>query len=193
MSFQKALARAALIALLPIAASAATMSMPGGTEINATLDNALDTGTAQVGDGFTAHVQPPYPFGNEALAGAVISGEVVQVQRAGQGTKPGIAVQFTTIRLTDGSTAPINGYLAAAQQKSNLKSGARVAAYTIGGMLGGNAIAKTVFGSRAGGWLGALGGFLVGANYQANIQVPQGSAMVIKLRNTLLIRRQARY
>jgi len=189
----RVVACAALLALLPVAASAAVLTIPAGTQINVTLDNTLNSGTAQVGDGFTAHVQAPLP--DPALSGAVISGQVVQVQRAGQGTKPAIGLQFNTIQLYDGTSAPIEGYLVSAQQRSQQKSGARVVATTLGGMLVGNAIGKTVFGSAStmGSWLGALSGFLIGQNYQANIQIPQYAPMVVQLNQNLSIRRQAGY
>ncbi|MBV9736893.1 MAG: hypothetical protein JO177_01885 [Candidatus Eremiobacteraeota bacterium] len=182
-----------MLALLPIAASAATLTIPAGTQINVTLDNTINSGTAQVGDGFTAHVQAPLP--DPSLAGAVISGQVVQVQQAGQGTKPAIGLQFNTIQLYDGTQAPIEGYLVSAQQRNQQKSGARVVATTLGGMLVGNAIGKTVFGSAStmGSWLGALSGFLIGQNYQANIQIPQNAPMVVQLNQNLSIRRQAGY
>ena len=192
---KKVLACAALLSLLPLAASAATTTIPVGTQINATLDTPINSGTANVGDSFTAHVQSPYPYGDPSFTNAVITGEIVQVQRAGQGRKPGVALQFTTIQLYDGSTAPIDGYLVTSQQRSQQKSGARVVATTIGGMLVGNALGKLIFGSssRMGGWVGGLGGFLVGQNYQANIEIPQGSQMLIALRRQLVIRRQAGY
>ena len=190
---KRVVACAALLALLPIAASAATVTLPAGTQINVTLDNTINSGTAQVGDGFTAHVQAPLP--DPGLAGAIISGQVVQVQRAGQGTKPAIGLQLNTIRLYDGTSAPIEGYLVSAQQRSQQKSGARVVATTLGGMLVGNAIGKTVFGSSStmGSWLGALSGFLIGQNYQANVQIPQYAPMVVQLNQNLSIRRQAGY
>ncbi len=130
---------------------------------------------------------------NTALTNAVIYGEIVNVQRAGQGRKPAIELRFTTIRFYDGSSAQIDGYLVASQQRSQQKSGARVVATTLAGMLVGNALGKVIFGSgsRMGGWVGAAGGFLVGQNYQANLEIPQGSQMVVKLRRTLSTRRQA--
>jgi len=192
---KKVLAWVALMALLPVAASAATMTIPAGTQFNATLDNAIDTGTANVGDSFTAHVQPPYPYNNPAFTNAIISGEIVNVQRAGQGRKPALEVRFRTIQLYDGSTAPIDGYLVASQQRTQQKSGARVVASTLAGMLVGNALGKVLFGSasRMGGWVGAAGGFLVGQNYQANLQIPQNAQMTVELRRALVVRRQAGY
>ncbi|MEO6913354.1 MAG: hypothetical protein ABI182_04965 [Candidatus Baltobacteraceae bacterium] len=193
MNIRRTILSLAMIGALaaPIAAVAAMVTLPAGTELNVTIDSALNTKTAQVGDTFTAHVQPPYPFDNGNLQGAVVTGEVTQVQKAGQGTKPEMQVRFDTIRLADGSSAPINGTVSASQPKKTLQNGATVAAYTIGGMLVGNAIAKTIFQSKGGGLLGAAGGFLVGYNAKSDIQFPAGSQMTVKLIDTLQVLRQA--
>jgi hypothetical protein len=174
----------------PLCAFAATLSLPAGTELNVTIDQTLDTKTANVGDRFTARVQPPYPFGNDALAGAIVTGEVTRVQHAGQGTKAALDIKFDTMQLADGSTGPMDAYVSAAQPKTQMKNGARVAAYTIAGMLVGNAIVKTVFAGKHGGEAGAAGGFLLGSNYKADVQFPQGSAMTVKMNQTMAIRRQ---
>ena len=176
----------------PIAASAANLTLATNTQLNVTIDQTLDSHTAQVGDGFTAHVQPPYPFDNQTLAGAIVVGHLVRVQHAGQGTKPEIDIKFDQLKLRDGRSGPIDASVVSAQPQTQQKNGARVAEYTIGGMLVGNAIAKTVLGSGAkgGGIAGAAGGFLLGNNYKADIQFPQGSAMTIKMNHTVAIRRQ---
>lgn len=177
--------------LAPIAALAAMFTLPAGTELNVTIDSSLNTKTARVGDTFTAHVQPPYPLDNANLQGAVITGQVIQVQKAGQGTKPEMQVKFDSIRLADGSSAPIVGTVSASQPKKTLRNGATVAAYTIGGMLVGNVLAKTIFHSKGGGLLGAAGGFLVGYNAKSDIEFPAGSQMTVKLIDTLQVFRQA--
>jgi len=176
----------------PVCAMAAsTLSLPVGTELNVRIDQTLDSHSANVGDRFTAHVQPPYPFSNDALAGAMVTGELTRVQHAGQGTKPEIDIKFDTIQLADGSSGLMDAYVSASEPKTQMKSGARVLTSTLVGMLTGNAIVKTIFHGKNGGVAGAAGGFLLGANYKADIQFPQGSAMTVKMRQTLQVRRQA--
>ncbi len=76
-------ALAAMFGLIaPIVVSAATLSLPTGSEMSVTIDQTLDSHSAQAGDKFTAHVVPPYPFGNNALNGAVVTGEIVSVQHS---------------------------------------------------------------------------------------------------------------
>lgn len=183
---------AAMLGILtPLAASAATVSLPVNTEMNVTIDQTLDSHSAQVGDNFSAHVQAPYPFDNQALAGAVVTGHITRVQHAGQGVKPEVDMAFDSIRLADGSTGPIDAAVTQANPKTQTKSGARVAISTLGGMLLGNAIAKVALGgAKGGGVAGAAGGFLIGNNYKADIQFQQGSSMTLKMLHTVAIRRQ---
>ena len=185
-----ALLAATFAVLAPLATFAATLTLPAGSQMNVTINSTIDSHSAQVGDHFTANVQPPYPLDNQGLAGAVVTGTLISVQHAGQGTKPAIAIRFDSIRLADGSTASMDAFVASAQPKTQAKNGARVAISTIGGMLIGNAIAKTVFGAKGGGIAGAAGGFLIGNNYKADIQFPQGSSMLVQMKHTLAIRRQ---
>ena len=196
MKFQmNALLLAALMGLAPLAAGATTLNVPAGTQLNATIDSTLDSKTANVGDLFTAHVVAPFPDGYEALQGAVLTGEVTKVKRAGQGTKPEIDLKFDQLRLADGSSAPVTGYLTQAQTKTAQKSGARTAIATVGGLLAGNLIAKTVFGAHdhgVAGAAGAVGGFLIGNNYKADVQFPAGSAMTVQMQQTVQVRPQAR-
>ena len=187
-----ALVFAFLVTLRATGGAQSVASLPAGTQLNATLDTALDSASAHVGDAFTAHVQAPYPFDDADLAGAVVTGEVLSVQRAGQGTKPSIGLQFNRLQLADGSAVPIDAFVSQMQTQNQEKSGARVAAYTLGGMLLGNALAKTLFGAAGGGIAGAVGGFLVGNNYKANITVPQGSKLTLQMRRNAVVRQQTR-
>jgi len=185
---------AALLGVLaPVCAIAATntLSLPVGTELNVTIDQTLDSHSANVGDRFTAHVQPPYPFANNALAGAMLTGELTRVQHAGQGTKPEIDIKFDTIQLADGSSGSMDAYVTASQPKTQMKNGARVLTSTLIGMAAGNAIVRGIFLGKHGGEAGAAAGLLVGANYKADVKFPQGSAMRVKMRQTLQVRRQA--
>jgi len=188
---------AALIAFimsvaLPMAARAYSLDVPPGTDINITIDQTLDSGSAHVGDSFTAHVQPPFPPDEGALENAYVSGEVVRVQKAGQGTKPEIGLAFSRITLPDGSTAPFHASVLVANPKQGKKNVLRIAEYALGGMLLGNMVVKTVFAGSGGGLAGAVGGFLIGNNYKSDISFPAGSTMTVRTRGTVAIRPQAR-
>ncbi|HEX8806726.1 MAG TPA: hypothetical protein VF741_07240 [Candidatus Aquilonibacter sp.] len=162
-----------------------------GAQLNARMRTAIDTGKAHVGDRFVMDVVPPYPSGNPAFQGAIIAGEVTSVQSAGQGRKPSLGLQFDYLRLADGSTVDISATMTDDQRKTQSKSGLKVALSTLGGMLLGNAIGKTLFGLGGFGAVGAAGGLLYGLNSKSNFTLPQGSNVQITLNQTVTIRRQA--
>jgi hypothetical protein len=162
-----------------------------GAQINARMRTTIDTGKAHVGDRFVMDVVPPYPSGNPAFQGGIIAGEVTSVTTAGQGRKPSLGVQFDYLRLADGSTVDISATMTDDQRKDEHKNGFKVALSTLGGMLLGNAIGKTVFHTGGGGAVGAAGGLLYGLNGKSNFQLPSGSNVLITLNQTVTIRRQA--
>jgi hypothetical protein len=192
--------RSGLIAMIAVVAFAGTalvapaqesLTLYQGAQLNARMNGTLDTSKAHVGDPFTMDIVPPYPSGNPAFQGAIISGEVTSVTSAGQGRKPSLGVQFDYLRLADGSTVNIAASMTQDQRKNETKNGAKVVLSTLGGMLLGNAIGKTLFHVGGGGVVGAAGGLLYGVNQKANFQLPAGSSVLITIDQTVTIRRQA--
>lgn len=192
--------RSKLSALVMIAAFAApsmalaqsTVTLSKGDTMNVQMQDALDTGSAYVGERFTARVIPPYPEGDSDLANAVITGEVTKVTQAGQGRNPEMYLSFNTVTLQNGSSYPLNAQLTSTAGKPQQKNAGHVALTTIGGMIAGNIIGKTIFHSGIGGLLGAAGGFLIGNNKKSNLSVPAGAQLQLTLTRPLLVRRQAR-
>ncbi len=168
-----------------------TLTLYQGAQINARLRNAIDSGSAHVGDRFVMDVVPPYPSGNPAFQGAIIAGEITSVTHAGQGRKPSLGMQFDYLRLADGSTVDISASMTQDQKKQQQGNGAKVALATIGGMLLGNVIGKTIFHTGGGGLVGAAGGLLYGLNGKTNFTLPSGSNVQLTLNQTVTIRRQA--
>jgi len=132
-----------------------------------------------------------WALANPGVQGAIIAGEVTSVTSAGQGRKPSIGLQFDYLRLADGSTVDISATMTADQRKEEHKNGLKVIATTLGGMLLGNAIGKTIFHTGGGGVVGAAGGLLYGINGKTNFTLPSGSDVQITLNQTVTIRRQA--
>jgi hypothetical protein len=186
----------ALIAAIAFAATSLVASaqenitLYQGAQLNARMHTSINTANAHVGDRFIMDVVPPYPSGNPAFQGAVIAGEVTSVTSAGQGRKPSLGLQFDYLRLADGSTVDISASMTADQRKAETKNGLRPALTTIGGMLLGNVIGKTLFHIGGGGVIGAAGGLLYGLNHKANFQLPAGSNVQITINQTVTIRRQ---
>jgi hypothetical protein len=188
------LALAALVAFAGtsiVASAQETLTLYQGAQINGRLRTAVNTANAHVGDRFVMDVVPPYPSGNPAFQGAIIAGEVTSVTRAGQGTKPSLGVQFDYMQLADGSTVDISATMTSDQRAQEQKSGLKTALSTIGGMLLGNAIGKTIFHTGGGGVVGAAGGLLYGVNQKTNFTLPSGSNVQITLNQTVTIRRQS--
>lgn len=182
---------ASFVGTTMIASAQQTLTLYQGAQINARMRTTLDSGSAHVGDRFVMDVVPPYPSGNPAFQGAIISGEVTSVTRAGQGTKPALGLQFDYLRLADGSTVDISASMTKDQRKQQQANGGHVALTTLGGMLLGNAIGKTIFHTGGGGIVGAAGGLLYGMNKKSNFQLPSGSDVQITLNQTVTIRRQS--
>jgi hypothetical protein len=168
-----------------------TLTLYQGAQINGRLRTDLNTGNAHVGDRFVMDVVPPYPSGNPDFQGAIIAGEVTTVTAAGQGKKPALGLQFDYLRLADGSTVDISATMTQDQRKQEQASGGHVALTTLGGMLLGNVLGKTIFHTGGGGIVGAAGGLLYGLNKKTNFDLPSGSNVQITLNNTVTIRRQS--
>jgi hypothetical protein len=174
-----------------IAPAQESLTLYQGAVLNARMSNTIDTSKAHVGDPFVMDIVPPYPSGNPAFQGAIISGEVTSVTSAGQGRKPSLGLQFDYLRLADGSTVNIAASMTQDQRKNETKNGAKVVLSTLGGMLLGNALGKTLFHVGGGGVVGAAGGLLYGLNQKANFQLQAGSNAQITIDQTVTIRRQA--
>ncbi|HVA29344.1 MAG TPA: hypothetical protein VNF68_14280 [Candidatus Baltobacteraceae bacterium] len=188
------LALAAIVAFAgtTLAASAqSTLTLYQGAQINGRLRDTIDSGTAHVGDRFVMDVVPPYPSGDPTFQGAIIAGEITSVTSAGQGAKPSLGMQFDYLRLADGSTVDISASMTSDQRKQEQASGGHTVLTTLGGMLLGNAIGKTIFHTGGGGIVGAAGGLLYGINKKTNFRLQAGSNVQITLNQTVTIRRQS--
>lgn len=177
--------------LVPVAALAQTVTLNEGSTITAQMQDTLDSGTAYVGERFTARIVAPYPQNDDTFAGALVSGKVIKVTNAGQGRNPELQLAFNTITLQNGASYPLNAEMTGAQTKQQSKNGGHVALTTIGGMILGNIVGKTIFHTNAGGAIGAAGGFLVGYNKKSNVTLPAGANVTLTLTRPLLVRRQA--
>jgi hypothetical protein len=160
--------------------------------IDARLNQALDSGSAHVGDVFSMTVVPPYPSGNPAFQGATVSGVVTRVQPAGQGRNPEIVIEPQYLHLYGGSTVAIYGNVnSIAANKSTGETAGKAAIGALAGMLIGNAIGKTIFHASGGGAVGLIGGAMLGANSKSNFTIPAGANATVQLTQTVTVRRQA--
>jgi hypothetical protein len=177
--------------MLPAAALAQTVTLSQGQAVNVQMQDTIDSGNAYAGEHFTARVIAPYPNDDSTFQNAIVNGTVVKVVPAGQGRKPELHFAWDSITLQNGTSYPINAVMTTGAPSEQTRNGGHVALTTIGGMIVGNIIGKTIFHTGIGGAAGAVGGFLVGYNKKSNIVMKQGSNFQLTLTRPLMVRRQA--
>lgn len=177
--------------LVPAAALAQTVTLQQGQTINVQMQDTIDSGSAYAGERFTARLVAPYPNDDATFANAIVNGRVIKVVQAGQGKNPELHFAWDSITLQNGASYPINAEMTQGAPQQQNRNGGHVALTTIGGMIVGNILGKTIFHTNAGGALGAAGGFLVGYNKKSNITMKQGQNFQLTLTRPLLVRRQA--
>jgi hypothetical protein len=147
-------------------------TVPADTVMRVRLNEALNSGTARIGDRFSANVvEPVYAGGGVEVVpvGSKVGGRVTQVNRAQKRSPGNITVAFDSIALPNGRTTAINGSLTTLQadnvnadNEGTVKGGSntkRDAVFIGGGVAGG-----AIIGGIAGGGKGAvIGGILGGA------------------------------
>jgi hypothetical protein len=172
----KIVAAALVLALSPVAALA--QLSPGITLIGS-IDQPLDSRTAQPGKPFTisnAHTS------NYDINGATIYGHVASVQHAGQGRPGKINLAFDKVNTRSGNIYQITGYASNVnvQTKNNtLKE--------VGGAAAG-ALVCGLLGRGVGALIGAGGGALYAKNSRENVNISQGSQVSVQVTQS---RRQA--
>ena len=195
----------AAFAALPLAASAqyngqyngqnGDTLLPSQSVITGTLEQSINTKTAQVGDPFVVDVQSPYPADDARYQGAKVYGHVATVNRAGGMHKAGFKLAFDRLTLVDGTTAAVQGdVLSIDAQGNKANSTAKTIAGAVVGQILGNYVGKHI-GTDVGGAVGAIGGAIVAANSGQNITVSQGTTVSMKTTApaTVLSRRQGSY
>jgi hypothetical protein len=136
------------------------------------LNEPLNSGTARIGDRFSANVvEPVYAGGGVEVipVGSKVWGQVTQVNRAGKRTPGNITVAFNQIEMPNGTTAAINGSLTTLQADSvnadnegTVKGGSNTKRDAV--FIGGGVATGAIIGAIAGGGKGAaIGGILGGA------------------------------
>jgi hypothetical protein len=147
-------------------------TVPADTVMRVRLNEALNSGTARVGDRFSSNVVEPVFAGGgvEVIGvGSKVWGHVTLVNRA-QKRKPGnITVAFDSVELPNGRTAVINGSLTTLQadkvnadNEGTVKGTGNTKRDAV--FIGGGAATGAIIGGIAGGGKGAvIGGILGGA------------------------------
>jgi hypothetical protein len=170
-----------------ISIAAAKLPIPNGSVINAALDTELNSSSAYIGQAVRLTVPQSSQSNPLALAGATIYGKVIEAQAAAQGTNPAIQIAVDSIALA-GTVDPQP--ISAKVLKIDPTQGSMIpkeAAGTLGGMLIGNWIGKSLD-SNQGGLIGAVGGYLLTSNSKANIRVAAGTPVTLQLTDALALK-----
>jgi hypothetical protein len=161
--------------------------VPAGTELDVRLERALNSGTIQVEDRFTATTMADLYQGNEVLipAGSTLRGVVSSVTKASRTERKGaMTVAFDQISV-NGRTYPIHGTVSQALESE----GIRGEAGKIGAGAGVGAILGGILGGAKGALLGVLigGGGTIAATEGKDVDLPAGSILRVRMEQPLLI------
>ena len=162
--------------------------VPAGTELDVRLERALNSGTIQVEDRFTATTMADLYQGSEVLvpAGSTLRGVVSSVTKASRTERKGaMTVAFDQISVND-RTYPIHGTVTQALESEGIRGEA--------GKIGAGAGVGAILGGILGGAKGALLGILIGgggtiaATEGKDVDLPAGSILRVRMEQPLLIR-----
>ncbi len=194
-------------------AQAAEFTVPQGTQMRLILQNSLNTKTAQEHDQFTATLAESVRVGDRVVfpAGSTVKGEVTLVERAKRLSpfrgKAALHLRFETIHTPAGHDYPLMASLVSVhepgkeiEQSSSkaktdeegtiqAKSDVKKDVLTGLGAAGGGALVGAIFGHVARGLvIGTAGGAAyVLAKKGKEVELPQGSGMVIRMDRALTI------
>jgi TolA-binding protein len=162
--------------------------VPAGTELDVRLERALNSGTNQVEDRFTATTMADLYQGNEVLipAGSTLRGVVSSVTRASRTERKGaMTVAFDQINV-NGRAYPIHGTVTQALESEGIRGEA--------GKIGAGAGVGAIIGGILGGAKGALLGILIGgggtiaATEGKDVDLPAGTILRVRMEQPLLVR-----
>lgn len=161
----------------------ALADIPAGTDIEATLQQTLDTKSSKVGDPVLMKITSVASSSqlDPALQGATIRGHVSRVVGPTPTKKAYVEIAFDTLTLADGSTFPFPAKITALKAKKTSPNITQAAGEVLAGMIVGNIIGKGL-GTGAGGAVGAAGGAVYASQMSTNVRIPQNST--VKMRTT---------
>ena len=155
-------------------------TVPADTVIRARMNTELNSGTARVGDRFSATVTEPVYGGNSGVdvipVGSTVWGRVTSVRRAGRRTPGNISVSFNQVELPTGARHTINGSLTSLQtddvnsdNEGTVTGRGRRNRDAV--FIGGGAATGAIIGAIAGGGKGAAIGAIVGGGLGTGARV----------------------
>jgi hypothetical protein len=168
------------------------VTVPASTTLNVKMEDALDSGTSQPGDHFTATLQQPILVGDRVAlpAGSSIEGTVTDVIPAKKGIKESggaLTLSFDKVTPPSGEAARMSASLSKVAKSTKKKAG------TIGGAAAGGALLGKIFGgSTKDAAVGAVVGGAIGTGVAAGtkgteMKIEAGTALAITLQQPLTV------
>src|SRR5579864_734506 len=153
----RAILAASLLAGFIASGSGIAVAAPSaGTQYAGVLSQTVDTKNAYVGQPVTlTHVTSQ----DGSVAGATMYGTVTSVVKPSQGKAASVQMSFTKL-VTSSGTYAISGVVTGMQAQTKSNAGKEIVG-AVAGMIVGNMIGKAIFHASGGGFLGAVGGYLV--------------------------------
>jgi len=169
-----------------------TKTIPAGTKLAITLENAVSSKDANVGDAVQAKTAEPLIVEDVVLApeGSAISGKIKEVVRASKNkseeTMARLDMSFHTLA-TVGGSEKIHGTLLGGEKKAGSttkRDAAIIVGSGVAGAVLGKVIGKSGKATAAGGVVGAAAGMGVAAMQKGNeVSLPAGTKLTIVLDN----------
>jgi hypothetical protein len=161
------------------------LTVPAGTVLMVTFEQALSSASSQVGDRFSARVVEPVSVnGREAIAtGSMISGRVVSVERPARfGDLAQLNLEFTSLRVGSGVESPISASFRGEGEAQSTKDAVIIGGAAAGGAVLGKVLGddseSTVLGALIG---GAIGTGIAARNRGEEVTIPEGMVIEIQL------------
>jgi hypothetical protein len=168
----RTLTAAAVVAFVAIAPLAASAQISPGTTLTGTIDQNLNSSSAQIGQTVTiSNAHSP----NHDINGAVIYGHVDDVQRASQGRAGKIHLAFDKVNTRAGNIYQISGYSTSMQVDTKSNSTKEIISTAGGALVGG------LLGHGIGAVLGGGAGYAMSKNSRQNVSIPQGSLVSVQI------------
>ena len=160
-------------------------TVPAGTVLMVTFEQALSSASSQVGDRFSARVVDPVSVnGRKAIGtGSMISGRVVSVERPARfGDLAQLNLEYTSLRVGSGVESPISASFHGEGEAQSTKDAVIIGGAAAGGAVLGKVLGddseSTVLGALIG---GAIGTGIAARNRGEEVTIPQGVAIEISL------------
>ena len=173
-----------------------TITVPRGTEFEATLNQELSTKHNQVGDRFTATLDRPLTDGRRVFlpAGARIHGEVIAAGKSRNSGEKELRVAVNAISF-DGNTYTIRATITEARARKKGPSAGSTALKIGGGAAIGAILGRVIGGNSKGTLIGAAAGAVAGTAIAlgtggSHAVIDEGSVLIFRLDEPLVIQRR---